>query len=123
MTANTIQVCILAAVLSTAGSGLAIAHSKYDGTWNLIIVTEYGACEQYNVPVQIIDGQVTFPNLNKSSGSVSSKGDVRVFVSAMGKSASGSGKLKLNAGSGRWTGQSGEDRCSGTWTAEKQGAM
>jgi hypothetical protein len=42
-----------------------------------------------------------------------------VFVSAMGKTASGSGRLSRSYGSGRWAGRSGDDRCSGTWTVQR----
>jgi hypothetical protein len=113
-----IRASVLAATLTVATSGIASA-GKYDGSWSLSIVTERGACDRYNFPVHINNGQVSFPGLNKASGQVSANGGVRVFVSAMGKSASGSGKLSLASGSGRWTGKSGDDRCSGTWTAQR----
>ena len=107
----------LVAVASTAS--FASAGSPYDGRWSLSIVTQRGACDAYNFPVDIANGQVSFPGLNKASGRVNAKGGVKVFVSAMGKSASGSGRLSLGAGSGRWTGRSGSDACSGTWTAQR----
>jgi hypothetical protein len=110
---------VVAAVATVATSGIAAAHTKYDGTWSLSIVTQRGACDAYNFPVHITNGNVTFPGLNKASGQVSPNGGVRVFVSAMGKSASGSGKLSLGSGGGRWTGKSGSDRCSGTWSAQR----
>jgi hypothetical protein len=119
MIRHIIRASVLAAVFTAATTGFASAHSKYDGAWSLSIVTQRGACDQYNFPVHITNGQVTFPGLNKASGQVSANGGVRVFVSAMGKSASGSGKLSLASGSGRWSGKSGNDRCSGTWSAQR----
>jgi hypothetical protein len=113
-----IRASVIAATFMAATTGIASA-GKYDGTWSLSIVTERGACDQYNFPVHINNGQVSFPGLNKASGHVSANGGVKVFVSAMGKSASGFGKLSLASGSGRWTGKSGDDRCSGTWTAQR----
>jgi hypothetical protein len=110
---------ILAFVVTAATVGSAAAATSYDGRWSLSIVTQRGACETYNFPVNIANGHVTFPGLNKASGHVNAKGGVRVFVSAMGKSASGSGTLSQGAGSGRWTGRSGNDRCSGNWTAQR----
>ena len=109
--------CVLA--LAVAASTGAAAGTAYDGAWSLSIVTERGTCDRYNFPVRIANGHVSFPGLVKAHGRVTSKGSVRVFVSAMGKSASGSGRLSLGSGSGRWTGRSGSDRCSGSWTAQR----
>ena len=65
------------------------------------------------------NGHVSFPGLAKANGRVAGNGSVRVFVSAMGKSANGSGKLSMSSGSGSWSGKSGDDRCSGRWTAQR----
>ena len=102
-----------------AAPSVASAGTVYDGRWSLSIVTQRGSCDTYNFPVDIANGRVTFPGLNKASGRVTSKGGVRVFVSAMGKSASGSGTLLPGSGAGRWSGHSGKDRCSGSWTAQR----
>jgi hypothetical protein len=110
---------VLAFVVTASTAGIASAGSTYDGRWSLTIVTERGDCDRYNFPVDIANGNVTFPGLVKASGKVSANGGVRVFVSAMGKSASGSGKLSLGSGGGRWTGSSGSDKCSGSWTAAR----
>ena len=110
---------ILAVSAVAATASAAEARSAYDGSWSLSIVTQRGACDRYNLPVEINNGNVTFPGLVKASGRVTPKGSVRVFVSAMGKSASGAGRLSSNSGSGRWSGSSGNDRCSGTWTAQR----
>jgi hypothetical protein len=119
MNANIARAGILASVIIASTIGTASAGTAYDGSWSLSIVTTRGACDAYNFPVRIANGNVTFPGLVKANGRVSSKGGVRVFVSAMGKSASGSGRLTLGTGSGRWAGRSGNDRCSGTWTAQR----
>lgn len=111
------RACIL--VLAVAAPTVASAGTAYDGTWSLSIVTERGTCDRYNFPVRIANGHVSFPGLVKAHGRVTGKGSVRVFVSAMGKSASGSGRLTVGSGSGRWTGKSGSDRCSGSWTAQR----
>jgi hypothetical protein len=119
MTFNLARTSILAFVVVASTASIASASSPYDGRWSLSIVTQRGACDAYNFPVNIANGHVSFPGLNKASGRVTAKGGVKVFVSAMGKSASGSGRLSLGSGSGRWTGRSGSDTCSGTWTAQR----
>jgi hypothetical protein len=104
---------------TAATTGIAAAGTPYDGRWSLNIATERGPCDTYNFPVEISNGKVSFPGLAKANGRVAAGGAVRVTVSVPGKSASGSGKLSLGSGSGRWTGKSGDDHCSGTWTAQK----
>src|SRR5260221_13533025 len=107
----------LVAVASTVS--FANARTPYDGHWSLSITTTRGSCDAYNVPGDIANGHVSFPGLVKANGRVNAKGSVRVFLSAMDKSASGSGRLTASYGSGRWSGRSGEDRCSGSWTAQR----
>ena len=110
---------ILALVIAAPAFGTAAASTPYDGRWSLSITTTRGSCDTYNFPVDIANGNVSFPGLVRANGRVTGKGNVRVFVAAMGKSASGSGKLSRSAGGGSWTGRSGEDRCSGRWTAQR----
>jgi hypothetical protein len=110
---------ILAVAVAASTASVASARTVYDGRWSLSIVTQRGACDSYKFPVEINNGHVSFPGLNKASGRVAANGAVRVFVSAGGKSASGSGRLSPGAGSGRWSGRSGSDRCSGIWTAQR----
>ena len=119
MTSNFARASMLALAVTAATVGAASASTPYDGRWSLSITTTRGACDTYNFPVDISNGRVSFPGLNKASGRVSAKGAVKVFVSAAGKSASGSGQLTPGSGSGRWSGKSGADTCSGTWTAQR----
>ena len=119
MIANIARASILAFAVTATTTGIAAAATRYDGRWSLSIVTQRGTCDTYNFPVVITNGNVTFPGLNKAKGRVNSKGGVRVTIAVTGKSASGSGRLSLGSGSGRWTGKSGDDRCSGTWTAQR----
>ena len=110
---------ILALVVAAPAFSAAQASTPYDGRWSLSIMTTRGACDAYNFPVEITNGNVSFPGLTKASGRVTGNGSVRVFVSAMGKSANGSGKLSMSSGGGSWSGRSGDDRCSGRWTAQR----
>ena len=119
MIANIARASLLALAVTGPMLGTAEARTIYDGRWSLTIHTTRGDCSTYNFPVDISNGRVSFPNLVRANGRVTPKGGVRVFVAAMGKSASGSGKLSRTSGSGRWTGRSGTDRCSGVWTAQR----
>jgi hypothetical protein len=110
----------LAAAVSAVAAGGAQAASPYDGRWSLTITTTRGDCSVYNFPVEIINGRVSFPGLVRAGGRVTPQGRVQVNVAVTGKSARGSGQLTIAYGSGRWSGRAEKDRCSGSWTAQRQ---
>jgi hypothetical protein len=119
MIGNIARASILAFVITAPAIGGAAAGTPYDGRWSLSIVTQRGACETYNFPVNITNGHVSFPGLVRANGRVTGRGAVRVNVAAGDKSAAGFGRLSVGSGSGRWSGRSGTARCSGTWTAQR----
>ena len=61
---------LLAFAVTTATASVASASTPYDGRWSLSIVTQRGACDTYNFPVDIANGQVSFPGLVRASGRV-----------------------------------------------------
>jgi hypothetical protein len=101
-------------------TSIAQARSAYDGPWDLVFVTQRGACDPtYNFSVNITNGIVTHPNLVRFRGYVTLSGAVRASVTIQDKYASGSGRLASNSGRGTWSGYSGRARCSGYWTAQR----
>jgi hypothetical protein len=112
--------CMTAAVSLVALTSVAQARSAYDGSWDLLFVTQRGACDPtYNFSVNITDGVVTHPNLVRFRGYVTRSGAVRASVTVQDKHASGTGRLASNSGRGTWSGYSGSARCSGYWTAQR----
>jgi hypothetical protein len=98
----------------------ALAGSRFDGTWNLTFVTQRGACDPaYNFTVDALNGSVSHPNILTFRGHVAPSGAVHAAVRVGQKYASGSGRLSEASGRGVWSGRSGESRCAGTWTAER----
>ena len=96
------------------------ARSAYDGSWNLVFVTQRGACDPtYNFTVNIFNGVVTNPNLVRFRGYVAKSGVVHASVTVQDKYASGSGRLSSYSGRGTWSGYGGNARCSGYWTAQR----
>jgi hypothetical protein len=96
------------------------ARTSYDGSWNLVFVTQRGSCDPtYNFSVNVNDGVVTHPNLVKFRGYVGKSGAVRASVTVHDKYASGLGKLTKDSGRGIWSGRAGTERCSGYWTAQR----
>ena len=101
-------------------ASVAQARSAYDGSWDLVFVTQRGACDAtYNFSVNITDGIVTHPNLVRFRGYVTRSGAVRASVTVRDKLATGSGRLSGVSGRGTWNGYSGSARCSGYWTAQR----
>src|ERR1700758_2944778 len=102
--------------MATAGflvalTSLAQARSPYDGSWDLVFVTQRGACDpSYNFTVNISDGIVTHPNLVKFRGYVARSGSVRASVTVHEKFAFGTGRLTGTTGGGRWSGHTGSER-------------
>jgi hypothetical protein len=96
------------------------ARTSYDGSWNLVFVTQRGGCDPtYNFSVNVAGGIITHPNLVKFSGRVARTGAVRASVTVHEKYASGSGRLSGDTGQGKWSGHAGAERCSGYWTAQR----
>ena len=105
---------------SLALTSMAQASSAYDGSWDLVFVTQRGACDpNYNFSVNITNGVVTHPNLVRFRGYVARSGAVRASVTVQDKYASGSGRLASSSGGGTWSGYSGNSHCSGYWTAQR----
>jgi hypothetical protein len=101
MMMKTLLLCITAAVSLVALTSVAQARSAYDGSWDLLFVTQRGACDPtYNFSVNITDGVITHPNLVRFRGSVARSGAVRASVTVQDRSASGSGRLASNSGRG-----------------------
>jgi hypothetical protein len=104
----------MAAGCLVAFVSVAQARSAYDGSWDLIFVTQRGACDAtYDFSVNITNGVVTHPNLVRFKGYVARSGAVHASVTVQDKFASGSGRLLSNSGRGMWSGYSGNARCSG----------
>ena len=98
----------------------AFAASPFDGAWNLLFVTQYGACDpSYNFNVQIRNGIVFHPNLPRLRGRVAPSGAVSASVAVEQRYAVGSGRLSSATGRGTWKGRSGGSACGGYWTAQR----
>jgi hypothetical protein len=117
---KTPSLLITIATCSIASASVAHARSAYDGSWDLVFVTQTGSCDpSYNFTVNITDGIVTHPNLVRLKGYVAKSGSVQASVTVQDKFASGTGRLSGTSGRGRWSGHEGSARCSGYWTAQR----
>ena len=83
------------------------ATGAFDGFWSVLIITEKGTCDRgYRYAVRIKGGRVGHADPAgssfKISGSVAGGGAARVSVARGNQSASGTGRMSRNSGSGRW---------------------
>jgi len=109
------------AVLAVA-SGVAEAKAAgYDGSWNVLIITEAGSCDQaYSFPVRIAGNHVMSSGATANvTGSVGRGGGVAVRVSSGGSFANGTGRLGAGSGAGRWSGKGSAGVCRGRWQATR----
>ena len=117
---NTPALGIIAMGCFMALASTANARTSYDGSWDLLFVTQRGECDpSYSFTVNVANGIVTHPNLVKFKGYVAPSGAVRASVTVHDKYASGTGRLAGVSGRGTWRGYSGNARCSGYWTAQR----
>ena len=101
----------------------AMARTRFDGAWSVLIVTDRGTCDRaYRYALRIADGRVYYDDPSFTvSGGVDGVGRVRVALSAGGQTANGYGQLSGNYGQGAWSGRSTTSQCSGHWEAERRG--
>ena len=115
-----LSLCAMLAGCFVALASAANARSAYDGSWDLVFLTQRGTCDaSYSFTVNIANGVVTHPNLVRFRGYVAKSGSVRASVTVQDKYAAGSGRLSGATGRGTWNGYAGKSRCSGYWTAQR----
>src|ERR1700755_1105567 len=98
----------------------ATTPDRFDGTWNVEIVTEAGTCDRaYRYPIKIEHGRARFVGIAlEVQGGVAPNGVIRGTVSNGLATADVRGRLGLGGfGSGRWV-ASGALECRGHWSAE-----
>ena len=112
---------LAASAVPAAPAPIAAGKANFDGNWSVLIVTEKGTCDRaYRYPVRISNGSVGYAGEASFnvSGQVGANGAVTVTVSRGSQSATGTGRMSLSDGTGRWATSGGE--CSGSWSAERR---
>jgi hypothetical protein len=115
------RLCLATAAAACTFAFVATAHAgPFDGSWSVLIVTRSGPCDpSFRTSVNIYNGIITGGGAAHVSGRVSPNGAVSVTVSGPQGTASGSGRLSRNHGSGGWRGRGSSGACSGSWSASR----
>jgi hypothetical protein len=109
-----------AAVVALAPTSALAVRGAFDGSWSVQIATLRGACPSgVGFAVDVRDGVVSAAGLLSVSGNVTANGVTRVRIASGNQSASGTGRLSGNSGSGTWQGVSAQGVCSGRWSATR----
>jgi hypothetical protein len=99
--APTIAAFLLSLACTTTNAARRVGGSPYDGTWSVAIYTLRGDCGSVRVAAQIVGGRVYSKDQSyQANGAVGANGVIRVSVASGRLSASGSGRLSSNSGSG-----------------------
>jgi hypothetical protein len=118
--AKALVVCFAFAGSQLGAQSPAFAGSRFDGQWNLVCATQRGDCDpSYNFTVDVVNGNISHPNILTFRGHVASSGAVHASVRVGQKYASGSDKIAGGIGRGVWSGRSGKSQCAGTWVAQR----
>jgi len=113
----------LAAIWPLATPTSATAQASFDGAWSILIVTESGDCDRaYRYGVQIEGGRIIYDGGAgvDLTGRVDRNGRVTATLQRGEQSASGTGRLSGNRGTGTWRGRSPTTQCAGYWEAERR---
>jgi hypothetical protein len=120
-TAGSLALAATLAASALAQGADAHAAGKYDGLWSVTVYTTSGPCD----PAQRFSGQIVNGAISYAYGSLDVTGrvepsgatSVRVtYGSAHGEAH---GHMTLTQGSGTWSGDSPDGRCTGTWSATR----
>ena len=109
-------------VVVFAGVSAAPCANSFDGSWNVVLITQSGGCERSGqVAGQIVNGALVYSAGGVSvSGSVNSEGKLNGKATMGPYYLIGSGRLVSNSGSGTWQAVSPAGPCSGIWNAKRQ---
>ena len=115
---------LIFAALGSSGMAGPAAPARYDGTWNIVLVTDAGSCDQsYNFVFAVRHGathHVPAPGQKPAtiSGQIGADGKVALVMQQSIATASASGQLHAHSGSGVWS----LDMlgCSGRWSAQRR---
>jgi hypothetical protein len=125
MTGNRLCAFALSAAFAILCFAPPAMAAKFDGNWNMMVVTTNGHCGKIPVGMGISKGRIysthgsfVFHRI-QLSGHVSDSGAVRLVGVAGPRIARGTGRFNRSYGSGVWNGTGPSGLCSGIWRATR----
>jgi hypothetical protein len=114
-----LAVAIAAAALTQAVS--ALASTKFDGPWSVVVFTMSGPCDaSYRFSGQISNGEISYAYGSlEVSGRVDANGATHVRVRSAQGHGEAHGRFTEFRGAGTWSGNGPNGPCAGTWIATR----
>ena len=97
--------------------------SRYDGSWNMVLVTTNGHCGVINIGMAVNGSHISATSgkfvMHKIAlaGLISGSGQTKINGVAGPRQAIGTGRFTKAKGVGKWNGTGPSGVCSGVWTA------
>ena len=123
MISNRMSALALSAAIATLCFAAPATAAKFDGNWNMVLVTTNGHCGVINMGMAVNGGHISATSGKFVShkialaGLISGSGATKITGVAGPRQAVGTGRFTQVKGSGKWNGTGPSGVCSGVWTA------
>jgi hypothetical protein len=123
MISNRMSAFALSAAIATLCFAAPATAAKFDGNWNMVLVTTNGHCGVIQMGMAINGGHISATSgkfvMHKIAlaGLISGSGATKINGVAGPRQAVGTGRFTQVKGSGKWNGTGPSGVCSGVWTA------
>jgi hypothetical protein len=100
----------------------ALAEGKFDGPWSVVVHTSTGPCDpSARFSGQIVNSEISYAYGSlEVTGHVEASGLTHVHVTYGDAHGEAHGHLGAAQGSGTWSGDGPNGRCTGTWSATRK---
>lgn len=123
MISNRMSAFALSAAIATLCFAAPATAAKFDGKWNMVLVTTNGHCGVIKMGMAVNGGHISATSgkfvMHKIAlaGLISGSGATKINGVAGPRQAIGSGRFTQAKGVGKWNGTGPSGVCSGVWTA------
>ena len=123
MISNRMSVFALSAAIATLCFVAPAMAAKFDGNWNMVLVTTNGHCGVINMGMAVNGGHISATSGKfvkhkiALAGLISGSGATKITGVAGPRHAIGTGRFTQVKGVGKWNGTGPSGVCSGVWTA------
>ena len=113
----------LSAAIATLCFAAPATAAKFDGNWNMVLVTTNGHCGVINMGMAVNGGHISATSGQfvrhkiALAGLISGSGAAKINGVAGPRQAVGTGRFTGVKGLGKWNGNGPSGVCSGVWTA------
>ena len=123
MISNRMSAFALSAAIATLCFAASAKAAKFDGNWNMALVTTNGHCGVIKMGMAVNGRHISATNGKfvkhkiVLAGLISGSGATKINGVAGPRQAVGTGRFTRVKGSGKWNGTGPSGVCSGVWTA------